>query len=616
MRKRLPIVFALAALSGCLAARPAGTGQDAGVGGSTTSTGGGGAGGNGGHGSGGLSGSGGAGTGGHAGTTGGGGLIASGGTGGGGTGGAGGTVLLPAALSGTTSHDFAGVSLGTASASFNWMVSNAAGAAATGALSLSNDDPSEVSTINGCTGTLAGGASCTVAVTFRPNVMGALTAHLSVSSSLGGTATLTLTATGLVQVTVSIVGTGTVTSVEQPGINCPGTCSASFSTPQVTLTALTANGSDSLFSGWSNPACPGIVRKCPTNLTTATVPITATFTAVTANLIFATLGLFPTNYGGAAAYDSVCNGAATAAGLNNATNTAFIALMSDSNQNAITRLGTARGWVRLDGKPFADTQTALFTNNQVFYPITFQEDGQLRNSAALFTGTQSTGTASPNNCNNWSSTVNDGSSITCGSSFGGPVQWSSGSSNFCGAMSSLICMGKTKNVPVSVPAPGAGRKIWVSSALFTPNATSTPDALCQASRPAGVSMAAALIATTTKAASSVLGSTTSYYRLDGTFVGTGTDLLALPAQLVAKPMSTGIWQSEDGLYPLSGAQVWVGSLSLTAAGILTCGDWADPTQASGYYGISQVSGSPWWGFFAGVMPCNSPGRIYCVQTAP
>jgi len=572
MRKRLLIVLALAALSGCLAARP--TGGDAGVGGSTTSMGG---------------------------------------------GGAGGAVLLPAALSGTTSNDFAGVSVGTASASFNWVISNAAGAAATGVLSLVNDDPSEVSTTDGCTGPLAGGASCTVAVTFRPNVVGTRTAQLSVSSSPGGTVTLTLTATGLVQVTVSIVGTGMVTSVEQPGINCPGTCSASFSTPQVTLTALTSNGSDSLFSGWSNPACPGILRKCPTNLTAATVPITATFTAQTANLIFATLGLFPTNYNGAGSYDSVCNGAATTAGLNNSTNTGFIALMSDSNSNAITRLGTARGWVRLDGKPFADTQTALFTNNQVFYPIAFQEDGQLRNSAILLTGTAPNGTASPNNCNNWNSTVNDGSMITLGSSFGGPAQWSSGSSSFCGVMASLICMGKTKNVPVSVPAaPAAGRKIWVSSGSFTPNATSTPDALCQGSRPAGVSTAVALIARAGTAASSILGSTTSYYRVDGTFVGTGTDLQALPAQLVSKPMSTGIWQSEDGLYPLSGPQVWVGGSSFTAAARIvdTCGDWTDPNAGTSIYGIPQLASSSWWGFSSFAMDCNTPARIYCVQTAP
>src|ERR1017187_2493147 len=55
-------------------------------------------------------------------------------------------------------------------------------------------------------------------------------------------------------VTVPTMGAGTVTSTP-PGINCPGTCSASFSqNTQVTLTATA--GTNYSFGGWSG-SCSG-----------------------------------------------------------------------------------------------------------------------------------------------------------------------------------------------------------------------------------------------------------------------------------------------------------------------------------------------------------------------
>lgn len=677
MRKSLLIIFTLAALSGCLGERPTDPEDDAGVGGTMMSAGGsggkvdagahdgggGGVVGTGGHGMGGAAGSGaagadagmgmggmgtggagmggyagaagtgmggmgmgGAGMGGHAGAagTGMGGMSMGGagmggrGAGGSGTGGtgAGGTVVVPpAALSGSTSKDFAGLTVGTASSAFSWVVSNATGASATGTLSLSNDDPSEV-TATGCTGTLAGGASCTVSVTFRPNVPGQRTAHVSVSASPGGSVMLTLTATGQVQVTITNAGTGTVTSTPA-GISCPGTCSAAFSASSVTLQARTTNGSNSFFSGWSDPGCPGPFHDCVKSLSTSAVAITATFTAMNANLIFGTLMMYPTNLGGTAPYDAACNSVATSAGLNNTAGNAFIALISDNNSNVISRLGTARGWVRLDGKPFADTQTSLFTSNQIFYPLVFQEDGQPHNGGGFFTGTNADGTAAPANCKNWTSTVNDGTIFSCGTNNGGPGQWIEGNGNSCGGMGPLICMGTTKSAAVTVPAPGTGRKIWLSSGMFIPNSTSTPDALCQGSRPTGVTSAAALIATTKKVASTVLVAGTSYYRVDGTFVGTGASLIAATPISFTNPLPTGIWQSEDGTYPLFNAAAYVGSTSLSTVGTTssTCGDWADPTQTNSLYGIAQDA-AEWWALSTFVSTCNGAGRIYCVQTAP
>ena len=97
---------------------------------------------------------------------------------------------------------------------------------------------------------------------------------------------------------------------------------------------------------------------------------------------------------------------------------------------------------------------------------------------------------------------------------------------------------------MTVPPPAPGRQIWITSTNFTPNALMTPDAFCQAARPAGVATAAAFIATSKKLASAVLVPATSYHRLDGTFVGTGTDLSV--DQTSSPPLASGIWQAEDG----------------------------------------------------------------------
>ena len=89
--------------------------------------------------------------------------------------------------------------------------------------------------------------------------------------------TFNLVAAQSFTLTVSKVGSGTVTS-SPAGIDCGATCAASFSSgASVTLTAVPANGS--VFTGWSGGGCTGS-GTC--NLTvSAAATITATFTAAT-----------------------------------------------------------------------------------------------------------------------------------------------------------------------------------------------------------------------------------------------------------------------------------------------------------------------------------------------
>lgn len=75
--------------------------------------------------------------------------------------------------------------------------------------------------------------------------------------------------------TVQVVGTGSVTS-SPAGINCPGTCSATFTSgTQVTLNAIAGTGYS--FQGWTGSGC-GTASSCAVTVNAA-VSLTATFTS-------------------------------------------------------------------------------------------------------------------------------------------------------------------------------------------------------------------------------------------------------------------------------------------------------------------------------------------------
>jgi hypothetical protein len=464
---------------------------------------------------------------------------------------------------------------------------------------------------NGCTTALAAGAFCDIALGFQPAAGESRSQTLSVSD---GTASVTVTvsAIGARRLTVTTTGTGTVTSTPA-GIQCGTTCSflAGQDGTMVTLHASTANGSGAIFAGWSGGGCAGLARDCTVTLLASTT-VTASFTPVTANLIFYTSATFLPNLGSAAAYDAACNTAATAAGINDAAGGAYTAVTSDAATTVRSRLGTsANGWVRMDGSPFADTQATLFVSTaKIFNPVRFNELGQSAagNGAFMLTGTNPDGTASTDTCNNWISS-STALRVQGGSSSGGPLDWLAGGALNCSLGSQILCMGHTRNATVS-PRVTAGRKVWLHTDTVNVVAGQSVDALCQASRPAGVTTAIALIAHPNVAASSLIDATRTYVRVDGTLVGTGAQLQA------SGDLESGIWQTGSGQYQTFAP--WTGSTSVQTAGTTasTCGDWADPANAGPPVignARTAASGSWWVSAFVG---CNNGAGLYCIQTAP
>lgn len=542
-------------------------------------------------------------------------------TGGAGTG-TGGSAATPATLTGTTTNNFGNVEIGVASAGYTWTVRNTGGSPS-GTLALTNSAPSELLVTNNCTGTLAAGAMCTVVVTFKA-AAGARSGTLTLTASPGGMVTLGATATGQYRVTVAPTGAGTVTS-NPAGITCGTTCTALVAPgTSLTLQARTTNGSNLFFSGWGG-ACSSPARDCVL-VVNASMSVTATFSTMTPNLIFVSSTVVPVNKGSAVAYDAVCNTAATAAGINNAAGNGYVAYISDAASLATTRLGTARGWVRMDGKPFADTVASLLTDRKVFNSIGFSEDGRPA-SWLLLTGANTDGTLSSSTCQNWTSTSTTEYG-NVGTAAGGPGSWGFwNSTTLCSYTATelpmhLICMGTTKSAAVA-PVVTNGKRIWVTATGFSPGAGQTPDAKCQADKPAGVTTAAALIAYTNKPASAVLSPTATYVRMDGTVVGTGADLTSASGELAS---GAGIWQSADGVYrshqaggpagQIAFPYVWTGTWNIGDMGTdaTTCGNWANATL-TGMQADWTVTHVSWWRV-GGSPACTNAYALYCVQTAP
>ena len=515
-------------------------------------------------------------------------------------------LLSPKLTADKSSYNFGILEVGVASTTIALTLTNT-GDVATGAISRTVNGA--VTASAGCT-QLAAHASCTVQVGFTA-VSGASGGSIQFRGAAGGQFTFAVTAEGQYRLTVARPGTaaGRVTS-SPAGIDCSAAnaagCSALFPYANVTLTARTTNGSDSFFSGWSDP-CVGPRRDCSTTVSSSQT-ITANFAAMTKNLIFVTKDRFSATLGSATAYDAKCNAVASSAGLNNAAGTGFVAFTSDSQSLARTRLGNARGWIRVDGQPFADTQASLFGSHQTFNSIAYNETGEAESNEVILTGTLSNGELG-SNCSDW---TDPAGTFTYGIPTGGPHTWGGGdykSNGFtCAATNSikLMCMGITKTAAVSAVST-SGRKVWISNTPFVAGAGQTPDQKCQAERPSGVTSAAALIGYSNKAATDRLTADAKYVRPDGTLVGTGAQLTT---QLT---LQSGIWQSADGSY--KNVSIWTGSKRANALGANTCGDWANP-NVQGTIGISAYTTS-WWDNSDSFVDCDyTEVRLYCVQTTP
>ena len=320
---------------------------------------------------------------------------------------------------------------------------------------------------------------------------------------------------------------------------------------------------------------------------------------IESNVIFVTSQtVVPGLLASRAAADKFCDDAALAAGLPDNT---YIAWLSVNGTSVVTRLGSARGWVRPDGRPVADSQTDLYLDHKIYYPIAIDETKQLRFAINVFTGTNGGGVATGFDCVDLTET---GGELTYGYTDASGAEWTdAGHALLCNNNMHLYCLGIDKQVPVTMPN-AQGKRIFMSE--MSPDAVSLAslDAVCQSDGTAfGPGVYIALVATSTSAAKNRPGITIDaarpWVRPDGVVVT--TDLSTLRAPINVSPALN-----------YFNAPTMFGAASLGDVGTLasTCQNWTSTSQGISLGLSSRSSPEGFTGYTTGT--CISR-KIYCIE---
>ena len=444
---------------------------------------------------------------------------------------------------------------------------------------------------SGCTGT----GTCTLTLTAATSISARFTLRqYTVTAVIGGT------------------GTGTVTS-SPTGISCPGTCTrATDYGSTITLTARPA--ANHTFTGWSGAGCTG-TGTCVITVTAA-VTATATF-APPPNIAFVTSSIHTGNLGGLAGADAICQARANALALGGT----YRAWLSTSTINAPARFAGSSGWVRVDGKPFANTISQLVAG-RVYYPLALNERGGSELGEAVWTGTSSSGALSGVACTNWTDATT-AISGTIGYTHYGTGSWTQNGGGACSSSQHLYCLGVDYAATVVPPPATAVRRAFMTNAPWIPNGGLTgADALCNSEATAAglPGTYRALLATTGATAASRFSTTGNpWARVDDVILApTAAGFLG---SAVAGPPA--YWQAAlnvtaGGAYRQD--RIWAGGATLGTSGTGTsCNGWSTVSAtAFGAVGIgwsSEVASA-----FAnytqssGVTTCdNTQSKLMCLQ---
>ncbi|HEY2386981.1 MAG TPA: hypothetical protein VGK30_08475 [Candidatus Binatia bacterium] len=362
-------------------------------------------------------------------------------------------------------------------------------------------------------------------------------------------------------------------------------------------------------AGASATPTPGPLTPTPTSATPTRTPTPIPTATAHLNRVFVTSSLHAANFGSAAQADTVCQAVAT----NEPLAGTYVAWLSDGASLASSRLGAARGFVRMDGKPFAD-QVSDITAGKILNTVHLTEQGNTVSGTTtpVWTGTNADGTLAADTCLDWTST-GAGAAGLSGRTEGGVVSWTSRDSAACNATRRLYCFQTDFTTPLTF-APATGKVAFYTVGMLTPGpgiGIAAADTLCadEASAAGLAGTFQALLATSTASAISrfpgAAGNT--YVRPDGIVVASGPTLAAGSA------LQSGIWQHADGTYGAN-SNAWTGANdpSSTGTAASTCDDWMDATSTSGIGGAVTFTDTTWWkGFTTG--DCTKSFRVYCLE---
>ena len=327
------------------------------------------------------------------------------------------------------------------------------------------------------------------------------------------------------------------------------------------------------------------------------------------NYVFATSSKHTGDLGGLAGADAICQTRASAAGLGGT----YVAWLSTSTVDAISRLGAARGWVRPDGRPVFDTQADLLAGH-VLYPPRLDETGADLLRASVTTGTGRDGRRSTGGttCGDWT-VANTGLVAIGEDSVASGGFTLTGINATCDTPRSFYCFGVDRARPVVVGAPTTRTAFLAVTGMGITGAVTLTgaDAQC-ASLASSAGLAGtykALLATSTASAASRFDTTgPPWARTDGVL------LADTAAALFAAPYwNTGLSVDAFGSGFLANTGVWTGAATPLVAGTLasTCTNWST-TAGNGVNGTTDDSDAS-RAFAFGSTTCAQTYGLFCLQ---
>lgn len=423
------------------------------------------------------------------------------------------------------------------------------------------------------------------------------------------------TASYLLKVALIGTGSGSVTAM-QGGISCDGSAASDCDEvypydTDVTLTA-TANA-PSFFVGWSGGGCSGNAATCLVDMLSAQT-VTANFSPPPNRMFVTSQTFVPGALGGFAGADLACQNAANAAGIGG-TNNSYRAWLSTTLVNAMDRLAPASGWVRTDGRAFANTPSEI-GNGLLFNPPRIDELGNDLFEVGAFTATtQGGGYDFPNtnngDCGSYSSTTG---SITGGITSSGSTMFTVYGSYACNQPAHLYCFGVDRMATV-VPNPPVTAVRRAFMRFWTPGGgILDADAQCQADASLNglPGTYKALLPTTS-------GSALSRFDLNGPPWIRVDDVPILPTAADWGSAATTFFNSgpnlsANGTFTWSNYVHWSGAANLSSIGTLgtTCNNWTDQLQTA-TYGIAGHTRLSGFTSSSPIMCDFNAGTVTCLQ---
>jgi hypothetical protein len=277
----------------------------------------------------------------------------------------------------------------------------------------------------------------------------------------------------------------------------------------------------------------------------------------------------------------------------------FVAWFSDVQSKATDRLATTRGWLRPDGKPFAND-----ARGPVFYPPRLDESGTdvAATGGSLLVGTNTNTDGSPNTA--------CGSGVLTGFLDGGAAAWTAGGGCMASAFR-LYCFGTGHSNDVA-PAPVTNPTAFRSSTSVVGASFLSLEQVCiNEAAQAGIpgTFRALVEQTGMPAAMHVRGTHTgaaSWVRKDGVVVSHDAANFDAPIEL-----------DVHGNRVSAGGSTWGGAANPNATGVNSdCNDWTLSTGSgsatgSGAVGSSDRSHMP-EAFGSAISVCGSANFVYCL----